>query len=293
MSSRDADCLHRFVFERTDVRGELVHLDASWRAMLERQDYPSAVRNLLGEALAAAALLSATVKIDGSLQLQLHGDGPVSLLLAEVSAQGTLRGLAHWHGEVPDGKLGEQVGAAARLALTLDPGGGGERYQGLIAVEKDTLAATLEDYFQRSEQLATRLWLAAGARRASGMLLQRLPGRSRDDEDWNRDVFLGDTVSPEELLDLTARELLRRLFHEEDVRLFDAEPLSFRCSCSAERIEAMLRGLGYDEVRDILEQEGDVQVSCEFCRQVYAYDAVDVERLFAAAAQPEIPPTRH
>ncbi|MGD8934952.1 MAG: Hsp33 family molecular chaperone HslO [Thiogranum sp.] len=293
MSSRDADCLHRFVFERTDVRGELVHLDASWRAMLERQDYPSAVRNLLGEALAAAALLSATVKIDGSLQLQLHGDGPVSLLLAEVTAQGTLRGLAHWHGEVPDGKLGEQVGAAARLALTIDPGGGGERYQGLIAVEKDTLAATLEDYFQRSEQLATRLWLAAGERRASGMLLQRLPGRSRDAEDWNRDVFLGDTVSPEELLDLTARELLRRLFHEEDVRLFDAEPLSFRCSCSAERIETMLRGLGYDEVRDILEQEGDVQVSCEFCRQVYAYDAVDVERLFAAAAQPEIPPTRH
>jgi molecular chaperone Hsp33 len=293
MSSRDADCLHRFIFERTDVRGELVHLDASWRAMLERQDYPPAVRDLLGESLAAAALLSATVKIDGSLQLQVRGDGPVSLLLVEATAQGTLRGLAHWRGEVPDGKLGEQVGAAARLALTIDPGEGGERYQGLIAVEKDTLAATLEDYFQRSEQLATRLWLAAGERRASGMLLQRLPGRSRDAEDWNRDVFLGDTVSADELLDLTARELLRRLFHEEDLRLFDAEPLSFRCSCSAERIETMLRGLGYDEVRDILEQEGDVQVSCEFCRQVYAYDVVDVERLFAAAAQPDIPPTRH
>jgi len=292
MSARDSDCLHRFVFERTDVRGELVHLDASWRAVLERQDYPPPVRALLGEAMAAAALLSATVKIDGALQLQLVGDGPVSLLLVEVTAQRTVRGLAHWSGDVGAGTLREQVGAA-RLSLTIDPGKGSDRYQGLIAVAQDTLAATLEDYFQRSEQLATRLWLAAGTRRASGMLLQRLPGRGGDDENWNRDVFLGETVSPDELLGLSARELLYRLFHEEDVRLFDAEPLSFRCSCSAERIETMLRALGYPEVQDILREQGEVRVNCEFCRQTYAYDAVDVERLFAAVAQPEIPATRH
>jgi molecular chaperone Hsp33 len=293
MSFRDSDCLHRFVFEHTDVRGELVHLDASWRAVLDRQDYPPPVRDLLGQVLAAAALLSATIKIDGSLQLQLQGDGPVNLLLVEVTAQRTVRGLAHWKGDVPDGALCEQVGDSARLSMTIDPGEGSDRYQGLVLVEQDTLAATLEDYFLKSEQLETRLWLAADEQRAGGMLLQRLPGRHVDDEDWNRDVILGETLSSDELLGLTARELLHRLFHEQDVRLFDAEPLSFRCSCSAERIETMLRGLGYDEVRDILEEQGLVSVNCEFCRQEYAYDAVDVERLFAAADQPEVPPTRH
>jgi molecular chaperone Hsp33 len=292
MSSRDSDCLHRFIFEDTDVRGELVHLDASWRAVLERQEYPPPVRDLLGEAMAAAVLLSATIKINGSLHLQVQGDGPVRLLLVEVTAQHTLRGLAHWSGEVAPGRLGDQVGMA-RLMLTIDPGEGSERYQGVVAVERDSLAETLEDYFARSEQLSTRLWLAASEQRASGMLLQRLPGRSGDDEDWKRDVFLGETVSANELLELTARELLQRLFHQEDVRLFEPEPISFRCSCSAERIESMLRGLGYAEVRDILEEQGEVNVNCEFCHQVYAYDAVDVERLFAAADQPEVPPTRH
>lgn len=292
MSSRDSDCLHRFVFEHTDVRGELVHLDASWQAVLERQHYPAPLRKLLGEAMAAAALLSATIKINGSLHLQLQGDGPVSLVLVEVTAQRTLRGLAQWKGDVPVSGLREQVGQA-HLMLTIDPGEGGERYQGLVAVEQDLLQTTLEDYFAQSEQLATRLWLTANDQRACGMLLQQLPGQSDDDEDWNRDVFLGETVSDDELLELSVTELLHRLYHEEDLRLFDPEPFSFRCACSAGRIDTMLRGLGYDEVRDILEEQGEVSVNCEFCRQVYAYDAVDIERLFAASDQPEVPPTRH
>lgn len=292
MSSRDSDCLHRFVFEHTDVRGELVHLDASWQAVLERQTYPEPLRKLLGEAMAAAALLSATIKINGSLHLQLQGDGPVSLVLVEVTAQRTMRGLAHWTGEVPAAGLREQVGQA-NLMLTIDPGESGECYQGLVAVEQDLLQSTLEDYFAQSEQLATRLWLTANDQRACGMLLQQLPGQADDDEDWNRDVFLGGTVSDDELLELSMTDLLHRLFHEEDLRLFEPEPLSFRCACSAGRIDTMLRGLGYDEVRDILEEQGEVSVNCEFCRQVYAYDAVDIERLFAASDQPEVPRTRH
>ena len=292
MSSRDSDCLHRFVFEHTDVRGELGHLDASWQAVLQRQTYPEPLRKLLGEAMAAAALLSATVKIKGSLHLQLQGDGPVSLVLVEVTARHTMRGLAQWNSEVPESGLREQVGQA-RLMLTIDPGEGGERYQGMVAVEQDLLQSTLEDYFAQSEQLATRLWLTANDQRACGMLLQQLPGQSDDDEDWNRDVFLGETVSDDELLELSVTDLLHRLYHEEDLRLFEPEPFSFRCACSVERIDTMLRGLGYDEVRDILEEQGKVSVTCEFCRQVYAYDAVDIERLFAASDQPEVPPTRH
>jgi molecular chaperone Hsp33 len=292
MSSRDTDCLHRFVFEHSDVRGELVHLDAAWQAVLERKDYPAPVRDLLGQAIVAATLLSATIKIDGSLHLQLQGEGPINLLLVEVTAQRTLRGLAHWEGEVPAGTLLDQVGNA-RLTLTIDPGSGGERYQGLVAIEKDNLAAALEDYFQQSEQLATRLWLAANEERGCGMLLQRLPGKDVDDEDWEHDVCLGETISADELLQLSTRDLLRRLYHEQDVRLFEAEPVSFRCSCSRERIETMLRGLGYVEVQDIVKEQGNVSVNCEFCAQGYVFDRVDVERLFAAKDQPEVPQTRH
>lgn len=292
MTSRDDDCLHRFVFEQTDVRGELVCLDASWRAVLERQAYPAPVRDLLGEALAAVVLLSATIKIDGFLHLQLRGDGPLELLLVEVTAQRTVRGLARWSGEVPAAPLGSQVGKA-RLTLTIDPGAGRERYQGLVAVAQDSLAATLEAYFRQSEQLATRLWLAADAQRASGMLLQRLPEATADPDAWNRDVLLGDTLSGSELLTLSARELLRRLFHEQDLRLFEPEPVSFRCRCSRQRIETVLRGLGYDQARDILQEQGEISVTCEFCSQTYAFDAVDVERLFAASDQPEVPATRH
>jgi len=288
----DTDCLRRFVFEHTDVRGELAWLDASWRAVLERQSYPDAIRDLLGQAMAAAVLLSATIKFEGYLQLQLQGDGPLSLLSIEATAARTVRGIARWDGDVDDMDFRALTGEA-RLMLTIDPGEGGERYQGVVPVEGESLAETLEDYFSQSEQLATRLWLASNAERAGGMLLQQLPRDSHNEEDWNRDVMLGETLTDEELLGLSAQALLHRLYHEEDLRLFEGEPVSFRCSCSSERIESMLRGLGYDEVRDILEEQGKVSVSCEFCCQVYVYDTVDVERLFAAADQPDVPRTRH
>jgi len=291
-TQHDTDCLRRFVFEHTDVRGELVWLDASWRAVLERQSYPEAIRDLLGQAMAAAVLLSATIKFEGYLQLQLQGDGPLSLLLIEATAARTVRGIARWDGDVDDMDFRALTGGA-RLMLTIDPGEGGERYQGVVPVEGESLAATLEDYFSQSEQLATRLWLASNAERAGGMLLQQLPRDSHNEEDWSRDVMLGETLTDEELLGLSAQDLLHRLYHEEDLRLFESEPVSFRCSCSSERIESMLRGLGYDEVRDILEEQGEVSVSCEYCCQSYVYDTVDVERLFAAADQPDVPRTRH
>lgn len=293
MSKRDSDCLHRFIFDRTDVRGELVHLDASWQAVLARQDYPAPVRALLGQAFAATALLSATVKISGSLHFQLQGDGPVSLLLVQAGADRTLRGLAHWQ---PDGPLParfQQLVGSARISLTIDPGEGGERYQGIVAVAGGSLAESLEHYFETSEQLATRLWLAASEQRASGMLLQQLPRATDDADAWSRDVHLRETLTEGELLELDARELLYRLYHDENVRLFEPEPFSFRCTCSRERIETVLRGLGYAEVQSILAEQGRVKVNCEFCNQAYTFDAVDTEGLFAASDQPDVPATRH
>lgn len=293
MSQRDNDVLSRFVIERTNVRGELVHLDATWRAILERKDYPEPVRELLGQALAAAALLITTVKLNGSMTLQIQGDGPVSLLVVQAKADRTLRGLAHWQDPVMPGPLAQLLGSA-RMAITLDPGVERERYQGIIAIDTEaSLAEAIEGYFTRSEQLATRLWLAAGDERAAGMLLQALPGETDDADAWNRSVQLGDTVKQEELLELPQREVLRRLFHEEDVRVFEPEPVSFRCTCSRERIETVLRSLGYDEVQGIIVEQGRVSVDCEFCNQNYLFDPVDVEQLFAAADQPQVPPTRH
>lgn len=294
MTQRDSDVLSRFIFERTHVRGELVHLDATWRAILERRDYPEPVRELLGQAMAAAALLITTIKFTGSLILQIQGDGPVSLIVVQAKHDRTLRGLAHWTDPVLPGPLAQLVGDA-RLAITIDQGGDRERYQGIVALNtEETLAHALEEYFARSEQLATRLWLVANDERAAGMLLQALPGETDDADAWNRTVQLADTLSREELLELPQREVLRRLFHEEDVRLFEPEPVSFRCSCSRERIETVLRGLGYDEVQSIIAEQGRVSVDCEFCNQNYLFDAVDVEKLFAAGEhQPVVPRTRH
>jgi molecular chaperone Hsp33 len=294
MPQRDSDVLSRFVFENTNVRGELVHLDATWRAILERRDYPEPVRELLGQAMAAAALLITTIKFKGSLILQIQGDGPVSMIVVQVKSDRTLRGLAHWTDPVLPGPLALLVGKA-RLAITLDQGGDRERYQGIVALEtEENLARALEDYFVRSEQLATRLWLGANNERAAGMLLQALPGETEDDDAWNRTGQLADTLSNQELLELPQREVLRRLFHEEDVRLFEPEPVSFRCTCTRERIETVLRSLGYPEVQSIIAEQGRVSVDCEFCNQNYLFDPVDVEKLFAAADhQPTVPPTRH
>ena len=247
---------------------------------------------MLGEALAAVALLAATIKFDGSLILQVQGDGPLSLVVAQASGQRTLRGLAQWRAEVPAGGLAEKFGSG-RIVITIDPGEGKERYQGVVGLTGERLADALATYFELSEQLPTRLWLAADARAAAGILLQSLPGEERDPDAWNRAVMLADTLQSEELVSLEAEQVLHRLYHEEDVRLFEREPVSFRCSCSRERVENMLRTLGVDEARDIVREQGAIDVHCEFCNAHYHFDAVDVEHLFAATDQPTVPSTKH
>ena len=288
------DTLQRFLFEHAPIRGELAHLDATWRAVLERHEYPPALRKVLGELMAAGALLAATLKFEGAIILQLQGSGPVKLIVVESTSEQTLRATAKWSGE-----LGEDAGFAdllgdGRFVITLVPGDGKQSYQGVVAIDPAGVAASLEHYMQRSEQLDTRLWLAAGDERAAGLLLQKLPAREDPDGDsWNRATHLAQTVTSGELLELPAQKLLRRLYHQEDIRLFEPRPVSFRCSCSAERVGAMLRMLGYAEVRSILEERDTVEVTCEFCNRAYEYDSVDAEQLFASAHAAEAGPTRH
>lgn len=290
--TRDRDSLQRFLFEHTGVRGELVHLDASWQALVERHTYAPAVRELLGEALAAIVLLAATIKFKGSIILQIQGDGPVKLLVVQMSAQRTVRGMAEAADDIQPGSLKELFGNG-HLAITIDPGEGAERYQGIVELGDGGLTEAIEGYFRRSEQLATRLWLAADEQQVGGLLVQRLPGPTEDADAWERVVQLSATITERELLGLPFLELIRRLFHEEDVRVFDTEPISFRCSCSRSRIEETLRGLGHEEVRDILDEFGKVSVDCSFCNQHYEFDAVDAEQIFAADYPPAVPKTRH
>ena len=288
----DGDTLRRFIFERFPVRGYIVHLDASWRALTEHHAYPAIVRDTLGEAAAATLLLSATIKFDGLLTLQLQGPGPMHLLVVQASHRHALRGVARWRGEVADSSL-EALTGGGRVTVTVENADLSSRYQGIVPLSGARLADCFEGYFARSEQLPTRLWLGANAERAAGLLLQRLPSGAgaateemehlagEGDEDWNRVLHLAATLRPEELLELPGSDVLRRLFHEEDVRLFEPDPVFFQCTCSRERVSGILRSLGASEVNGLLFERGNVEVRCEFCNRAWQYDAVDVASLFA------------
>ena len=275
------DQLHRFIIENTHVRGEMVHLDATWQAILERSDYPENIRKVFGEALAACALLSATIKFDGELILQIRGDGPLHLLVAQASSSGNLRGVARWTKDVPNENL-QAIFGHAQMVMTIEPNKG-EPYQGIIALQGDTIKDSIEAYFQQSEQLATRLWLASDDKSCAGFLLQELPSdkTEADDDNWQRTTHLAATLTQHELLQLPVADILHRLFHEDNVRLFDAEPLCFRCHCSRERIANMLISLGQTEVNNILEEQKVISINCEFCNAHYRFDSIDANALFS------------
>jgi molecular chaperone Hsp33 len=287
----DRDTLHRFLFERFPIRGHLVHLDAAWRALIEHRDYPHVIRETLGEAVVASLLLAATIKFEGVLSLQLQGNGPMHLLLAQCTSGLGVRGLARYRdlGLDPKSSVHDLIGDG-NLTVTLESDDGAQRYQGIVPIEGQRLAESLQAYFQNSEQLPTRLWLHADAAGASGMLLQKLPARdslpaaeaAAIDDAWERVQIIGDTLTPEELRTLADAEILHRLFNEDDLRLFEPAPVFFRCRCSRERVAGMLQGLGEQETRSVIAERGKVEVHCDFCNRAYVFDAVDVEQLFKA-----------
>jgi molecular chaperone Hsp33 len=289
----DRDSLHRFLFEQYPIRGHLVHLDAAWRALIEHREYPQAIRDTLGEAVAASLLLAATVKFEGVLSLQLQGAGPVHLLLAQCTSGLGVRGLARYRDADAAGlvRIGDLIGGG-NLTVTLETDAGAQRYQGIVPIAGERLAEVLQGYFDNSEQLPTRLWLHADAKSASGMLLQKLPGASSlpasdavlIEDAWRRVQLIAQTLTAEELHTLADAEILRRLFNEDDVRLFEPSPVYFCCRCSRDRVAGMLQGLGEAETRSVLAERGEVEVRCDFCNRAYVFDAVDVVQLFKAAS---------
>lgn len=281
------DITQRFLFENADVRGELVALDTSYREVLAKHDYPEPVRELLGELLAAAVLLSTTIKFDGLLVLQATSSGPVSTLMVECTSDQAVRGIARYDESLTGSTLTELMPDGI-LAITVDPEVG-QRYQGIVSLDGATLAECLNGYFQNSEQLPTRFRLQANGRTARGLLLQALPAdRQRDAEQraatWEHLNILADTLTGEELLSLDNQTVLHRLFHQEDVRLFDPHAVRFECSCSAERSGNALISLGHEDAMALLaEQNGEIEIDCQFCNARYQFDQARIEDLFHSA----------
>jgi molecular chaperone Hsp33 len=287
-----SDTLSRFIFENAPIRGETVRLQSTWNAVLERHDYPPLLLSVLGELMAASALLTATLKLNGSMIMQIQGNGPVSLLVVECKGDMSLRATAKWEGEHLQGTLKDLVGDG-RFVITLDPRDGKQAYQGIVPLEGESVAEILQNYMTRSEQLETRIWLTANDDTAAGMLLQKLPDQPEQDEDaWNRVCQLADTVKPSELR-MDTETLLHRLFNEEDLRLFDPQPVSFHCGCSRDGVSRVLRMLGKEEVHSILEERGSIEVHCEFCNQRYSFDVIDTEQVFTTNINTPGSETRH
>jgi molecular chaperone Hsp33 len=310
-----ADTLERFMLRGAPVRGEVVSLDASWREVASRHAFPRSVRDRLGELCAAGLLLAATLKFDGALILQIHGDGPVALLVVECEADGTFRATAKLREGVPcpeEGDLATLANATGRgrFVVTLDPrtdSPNRQPYQGIVPFEGRTVAEVLERYMARSEQVPTRMWLAADDARATGLLLQRLPDEgghaagwragpadedtaaepgkaagAEDGDGWNRLQHLAETVTRDELLSLPSQTILKRLFWQEPLTAFDSRSPRFACTCSREKVAGMLKMLGRDEIDSIVAEQGAVSVRCEFCNTPYEFDAVDGAELFVS-----------
>ncbi len=293
------DTLQKFMFENTAVRGELVDVSETWKHVQARREYPAAVQTILGEMLSAAALLSANLKFNGAIVMQIHGDGPLRLLVVECDSELNMRATAKLaEGEViSDGATLSQLvnlKGGGRFVITLDPKDklpGQQAYQGIVPLDGESVATVIENYMMRSEQLDTRLWLAADAQVSRGLLLQKLPGEGgiksasgEEMEPWDRSVMLASTLRTEELLSTDIETVMRRLFWEEDIRIFDPKHPQFLCSCTREKVGSMLKMLGQAEVDSALEEMGKLAIDCDFCGQHYEFDPVDCAQLFVTEA---------
>jgi molecular chaperone Hsp33 len=274
------DLLHPFVFENTAVRGNVVHLHNTYQQAISHQNLPLVVKNALGELMAASALLTATLKMDGVMVIQIQTKGKLKLLVVECSANLEMRATAKWDGEISDNEDFLTLIQDGHCIITLDTKGN-TPYQGIVPIEGDSVASMLENYILRSQQIDTKLWLSCDGNKVAGLLLQKLPETETQDSDaWNRFGTLANTITDNELLTLEAERIITNLFHEEDVRLFDPMALRFYCKCSREGVASMLQMLGKAEVDSIIAEQNQVKIHCDYCRKEYLFDAVDVATLF-------------
>jgi len=293
MKMAQHDQLHRYLFEQFAVRGELVTVSETWKQILENHNYPLPVKNLLGELLVATSLLTATLKFAGDITVQLQGDGPMTLAVINGNNQQQMRGVARVQGDVPENADLKTLVGNGYLVITISPEEG-ERYQGVVGLEGDTLAACLEDYFMRSEQLPTRLFIRTGEvdgqPAAGGMLLQVLPAQDAQTNDFEHLATLTETIKAEELFTLSATDVLWRLYHEEEVTVYDPQAVEFKCTCSRERCAGALKTLPDDEIDSIMAEDGEIDMHCDYCGTHYVFNSMDIAEIRnnASPADPQV-----
>ena len=280
------DITQRFLFENLDIRGEVISLEDSYKEVLSRHTYPLPVARLLGELLAASALLCNSLKFDGILVLQIRSEGPLPLLMVECNSQRQIRGIARYEAsQITNNMSLDELMPNGILAITLDPTEG-KRYQGIVSLEGGSIATSLSNYFASSEQLPSYFWLCADGEGARGFLLQALPAEKEIDkelrlETWQRLTVLANSLTAHEFLTLDNEAILHRLYHEDDIRLFEEQPISFHCNCSRERSANALYSLGEEDALALLkEQNNTINIDCQFCNKEYLFDATDVAQLF-------------
>ncbi len=271
----EVDVLRRFLFEDLGIRGVWVNITASWQTAKNHQQGPENAQLLLGQGLAAVALLSSTIKFNGSMILQIQGEGDFKALVAQSTHDRNIRGLIRSDIHVQDGTLSEMFGNNGRLVLTIEPEDANP-YQGIVALDGDNLGDAIENYFEKSEQLNTRVWLYANDQSAMGLLIQELPSKDLDSKEWERVQLLANTLTEKEALTWGSEELLYKLFSEDVVRLYEPESVQFKCSCGRPRIERTLHALGEEELNSILAEQGKIEVNCEFCGAHYKFDPIDI-----------------
>ncbi|MBK8327516.1 MAG: Hsp33 family molecular chaperone HslO [Moraxellaceae bacterium] len=278
------DIRQRFYFAHSPVRGEIVQTQDCLSEIFERHAYPSVIQKLLAEFVTACVLLTATLKLEGRLSLQARGNGALKMMMAECNHHHQIRAIAQLNEEADfanEASLSDLL-ADGLLVITLEPENG-QRYQGIVELTGDNLADYLENYFSQSEQLPTRLWLAANQTQGAGLLLQALP-QSQEDEDedrWTRLVQMTQTLKTDELLGLSADEILYRLYHEEEVTLPESQAVTFSCTCSRDGTAQALLSIGQAECEDILAEQGEIRLNCQFCHTEYVFELTEIRQLFA------------
>lgn len=276
------DFLNRYLFDGVSVRGELVQLGDTYQQIISSTDYPAPIKTLLGELLVATSLLTATLKFEGSITVQLQGDGPVSLAVINGDQNQKLRGVARWEGDIKEDSSIHDLMGKGYMVITILPTKG-ERYQGVVGLEGETMAECLEAYFKNSEQLKTRIWLRAGEfesqPKAAGMLLQVMPDGQGSESDFEHLETITDTVKDDELFSLDAQDLLYRLYHQEEVKVFEPQAVSFECGCSRDRSGSAVISLHPDEIEKILAEDGKVSLHCDYCGTDYDFDSIDIAAL--------------
>ncbi|TDE21547.1 Hsp33 family molecular chaperone HslO [Vibrio owensii] len=278
--------LNRYLFEDLSVRGELVQLDEAYQRIISSKEYPAALQKLLGELLVSTTLLTATLKFEGSITIQLQGDGPVSLAVINGDHDQKIRGVARWEGDIADDATLHEMMGKGYLVITIEPKKG-ERYQGVVGLEGETLADVIEGYFANSEQLKTRLWIRTGEhegkKHAAGMMIQVMPDGTGTPEDFEHLEQLTATVKNEELFTLPANELLYRLYNQDSVRLYEPQPVEFHCGCSRERSGAAIITVDKTEIYDILAEEGTISLHCDYCGTSYTFEEPEITELYTQA----------